>query len=85
MPTYDYRCEANGRIYEVKHSISQNITNWAELCDVGDLDPEDIPVDASVRKVISMTGGVVGSDTLRNPEAPPCATGAACPSGGCGI
>lgn len=85
MPTYDYRCEANGKIYEVKHSIARDVTNWAELCDIGNLDPEDIPVDAPVTKVISSTGGVVSADMLKNPEVPPCATGNGCPGGSCGL
>ena len=34
MPTYDYRCETTGQIYEVRHSISTDISNWAELCDI---------------------------------------------------
>jgi len=85
MPTYDYRCEANGQIYEVKHSMTERITNWAELCDIGSLAPENIPADTPVRKVISMTGGVISSSALKNPDSPPCMDGSACPGGGCGI
>ena len=85
MPTYDYRCEANGRIYEVRHPISLSISNWAELCDAGALDPENIPVDAPVRKVIRTTGGVVSSEHLKNPDAPPCMSGGGCHGGSCGF
>jgi hypothetical protein len=84
MPTYDYRCAANGRVYEVNHPMAVTIRNWTELCAAGRLDPEDIPGETPVRKVISMTGGVIHSSTLSNPESPPCAAGGACPSGGCG-
>jgi hypothetical protein len=85
MPTYDYRCETTGQIYEVRHSISTDISNWAELCDIGSLDPENIPGDTPVKKVIRTTGGVVDSAALKNPEAPPCVSGGGCPGGSCGI
>ena len=85
MPTYDYRCEASGQIVEVKHSISQTITNWGELCETGSFDTQGIPADTPVTKVISTTGGVVKSNTLKNPAAPPCMTGGGCPGGSCGI
>ncbi|MES9980902.1 MAG: zinc ribbon domain-containing protein, partial [Candidatus Thiodiazotropha sp. 6PLUC5] len=32
MPTYDYRCEANSRVVEVSHRMSEEILNWGELC-----------------------------------------------------
>ena len=82
MPSYDYRCEANGQVFEVKHSISQKVSTWGELCEVGNIDPQDIAADVSVKKVIS-TGGVVKSSSLKNPEAPPCMTGGGCSGGGC--
>ncbi len=84
MPTYDYRCEANEQIYEVRHAMSENISTWGELCQLGNLEPEDIAFDTPVKKVIS-TGGVVRSESLKNPEAPPCMTGQGCSGDGCGI
>ncbi len=83
MPTYDYRCEANEQVYEVKHAIAQTVSTWGELCEVADIDPQGIPAETAVKKLIS-TAGVVKSSSLKNPEAPPCMTGGGC-SGACGM
>lgn len=84
MPSYDYRCEANQQVYEVKHSMQETLTTWAELCRVAELDPGDIAPDTPVTRLIR-TGGVVKSSSLKNPQAPPCMTGGGCSSGGCGF
>ena len=85
MPTYDYRCEANEQVYEVHHPMSQTVSNWAELCEVGNIDPADIASDAPVTRLIG-SPGVVNSHSLKNPEAPPCATGDGCCGGAnCGF
>lgn len=31
MPTYDYRCEANGQVYEVRHPMALRPKTWGEL------------------------------------------------------
>jgi len=76
MPTYDYRCEANGQVYEVRHSMTLSPKTWGELravcCALAD-DPA-IPDSAPVTKLMS-AAGVVNSQVLRNPEAPACARG----------
>ncbi len=82
MPTYDYRCEADGRVYEVSHPMSQKLSTWAELCEVADLDAGSIPANTPVSKLLT-TGGVVKSSALRNPEAPACASSSCC-GGVCG-
>ncbi len=84
MPSYDYRIEATGDVIEVKHTMAMTPLNWGELCMLCNLDPQDIPADSAVTKLIS-AAGVVKSGTLKNPEAPPCMSGGGCPSGGCGI
>ncbi len=84
MPSYDYRCEADQQVYEVKHAMSQSISTWGELCEIAGIDLNAISPDTPVKKVIS-TGGVVKSSSLKNPEAPPCMTGGGCSGGGCGI
>lgn len=53
MPTYDYYCEANDRKIEVSHKMSENISNWGELCDRASADPGDTPCDAPVRRLIT--------------------------------
>ena len=84
MPTYDYRCEANNQVYEVRHALSQRAATWGELCEISGLDLEGIPADSPVTKILN-TGGVVKSASLKNPEAPPCMTGGCPGAGACGI
>lgn len=84
MPTYDYRCEENQQVYEVKHAMSQTLANWGELCELMGIETGDIAADTKVTRLIS-GGGVVKSDSLKNPEAPACMTGGGCPGGSCGI
>ncbi len=73
MPTYDYRCEANGRLYEVRHSMALSPRTWGELRAVGEL-PADaaIPEDAPVTRLLGAPS-VVDRRVLSNPEAPACA------------
>ncbi|SDS63047.1 FmdB family zinc ribbon protein [Pseudomonas oryzae] len=75
MPTYDYRCEANGQVYEVQHPMALSPKTWGELRAASSLaaDPS-IPDDAPVTKLMS-AAGVVSSRALKNPEPPACARG----------
>lgn len=82
MPTYDYRCQADNKVYEVKHSMSQNPKTWAELCELGGMELNNIPGDTPVAKLLN-TGGVVKSSSLKNPETPPCMTGGCSGGGAC--
>ncbi len=84
MPTYDYRIEATGDVIEVKHTMALTPRNWGELCQLANIDPQSIPVETGVTKLLN-SAGLVKSSTLKNPESPPCANGGGCPSGGCGI
>ena len=84
MPSYDYRCDANGQVVEVKHHISERISTWGELCALAGMNPGDTPSDTPVTRLI--TGGqVVRSSSLRNPETPPCSSGPCCGGGVCGL
>jgi hypothetical protein len=83
MPTYDYRCEANGQVVEVNHRISDLLNTWGELCEQAGIERGDTPAEAPVRK-LATGGNVVGSSALTNPE-PACGTGVCCPSGVCGL
>jgi len=81
MPSYDYRCDRNGRVVEVKHSMNVKLRTWGEICSHAEIDPGDTPKDAPVQRLI--TGGqVVRSSALKNPE-PPCASGPCCGGGMC--
>jgi len=83
MPTYDYRCEDTGAVFEVNHSMSTVLTNWAELCEAAGIEPGEVPMDSTVTRLA--TGGqVVKSSSLSNPE-PPCASGPCCGGGACGF
>lgn len=82
MPTYDYRCEANNKIYEVKHAMALAPKTWGELCKITGMDEQGIPGKTPVTKVLN-TGGVVKSGSLKNPEAPPCMTGGCMGGGAC--
>lgn len=80
MPTYDYRCPANGAVVEVQHRISEQLGTWGELCEHAGMAMGNTAADAPVEKLA--TGGqVVRSGSLKNPE-PPCGSGG-CASGRC--
>ncbi|WP_278377696.1 zinc ribbon domain-containing protein [Stutzerimonas kunmingensis] len=75
MPTYDYRCEANGQVYEVRHAMALRPKTWGELRAAAALaEDSNIPDDAPVTKLMT-AAGVVNSRVLKNPEAPACARG----------
>ncbi|WP_333687329.1 zinc ribbon domain-containing protein [Methylococcus capsulatus] len=81
MPRYDYFCEANDSVVEVSHPMNDRLTTWGEVCERAGLAVGDTPV----RKLIT-GGGIVRSGALKNPEAPPCQSGApCCGAGACGL
>jgi hypothetical protein len=82
MPTYDYRCEANDRVIEVNHRMSENLSSWGELCERLGMDPGATPASAPVHKLA--TGGNIIS-TRGSGNAPACGTGACCAGGMCGL
>ena len=83
MPTYDYICETNGRVIEVRHRMSERLVTWGELCERAAIDAGDTPLEAPVARLA--TGGqVVRSASLKD-SVPPCATGPCCGGGGCGL
>lgn len=83
MPTYDYFCENNGQKIEVRHSMSEELKNWGELCEKAGIDTGDTPKETPVRRLIS-GGAFISSSSLSNPE-PACSTGSCCPGGTCGF
>lgn len=82
MPTYDYRCESNGKLYEVKHPVALTVRTWGELRALAGVQDDSIPDDAPVAKVLN-TGGVVKSSSLKNPEMPSSCKSGGCSGGGC--
>ena len=84
MPTYDYQCEANGAVLEVKHGMSETVSTWGQLCERMGISPGDTPLDSPVKKLA--TGGqVVRSGSLGKDNLPPCQTGGGCSGGACGF
>lgn len=84
MPTYDYRLEETGEIFEVRHSMSIKLSQWGELCELAGVEPGSVAAESPITRVMT-AAGVVKSSSLKNPEAPPCMTGGGCSGGGCGI
>lgn len=74
MPSYDYLCEQNGQIVEVKHRMQEIVTNWGELCQRLGRDPGDTPLETPVRKLA--TGGQVVRSSSLGESAPQCGPGA---------
>jgi len=82
MPTYDYQCELNSRVVEVKHKMAETVTTWGELCNLAGISMGDTPSDAPVKKLA--TGGqVVNSRNLGKNGEPACASGPCCGAGNC--
>lgn len=83
MPTYDYRCEANGRVVEVNHRMSESLATWGELCERAGVECGDTPADAPIERMAT-GGNVISSRNLGSGSAPACSTGG-CASGFCGL
>ena len=84
MPTYDYRCDANGQVVEVSHRMSELMNTWGELCHQAGIEPGDTPPDSPVRK-LATGGNVISGSSMGNSDVPPCASGGCCPGGSCGL
>jgi len=83
MPTYDYRCEANGQTVEVQHRMSEELRTWGELCEQAGMSPGDTPMESAVTRLA--TGGNVVTKTRlgSEPSSPPCGAGSCPASGSC--
>jgi hypothetical protein len=86
VPTYDYRCDANGRVLEVSHRMSESLSTWGELCTRAGLEPDNTPPDTPVHR-LATGGNVISSTNLGSgaAPAPACGTGACCAGGMCGL
>ncbi|MGD8206747.1 MAG: zinc ribbon domain-containing protein [Thiohalocapsa sp.] len=84
MPTYDYRCDANGRIVEVSHRMSETLSTWGELCERANLSCGDTPAETPVHRMAT-GGNLISSANLGSGAAPACGTGGCCPTGVCGL
>lgn len=86
MPTYDYRCVANGRVVEVNHRMSENLSTWGELCAQAGIAPGDTPPDSPIER-LATGGNVIGANSAGRdlPPMPSCPAGSCCSGGMCGI
>lgn len=82
MPTYDYRCETTGDIFEVRHPKTLKISSWADLCDIGGFHNRTTPLNAAVTQLLN-TVGIVSHTPRQKTKTPPCTDCAGCP-GHCG-
>ena len=85
MPTYEYLCEANGQVVEVRHKMTERLETWGDLCLRADLSPGKTDPTAPVTKLVSAgfigTAGGGGEPVC---EAPTCGSGP-CGSGMCDL
>jgi predicted nucleic acid-binding Zn ribbon protein len=87
VPTYEYRCNANGTTVEVQHKMAEQLSTWGELCDRAGIPRGKTSPKARVEKL--MSAGFVGKSAGSSPaaascEAPMCGSGA-CGGGMCGM
>ncbi len=78
MPTYEYLCEANGRVVEVQHKMADRIRTWGQLCERAGIAAGRTSPKSPVTKLIS--AGYISAGSA--PE-PACGTSGCGPSG-CG-
>jgi hypothetical protein len=83
MPTYDYRCEADGQIYEVKHAMSETVSNWGELCQRTGMEVGEIAAETKVTRLA--TGGNLVSSANLGDKAAPCGAPGGCAGSACGL
>lgn len=89
MPTYEYHCEANGRLVEVRHNMAERLSSWGELCERAGISPGRTDPAAPVEKLIS-AGFINAGTSTSEPTcaAPGCSNGLcgndSCGTGACG-
>jgi hypothetical protein len=85
VPTYEYRCDANDRLIEVRRKMAETLRTWGELCARAGLSPGPTDPQAPVQKLISAgfvsTGAGEPACAADACEAPVCGAG---PCGGGG-
>jgi hypothetical protein len=87
VPTYEYRCETNGRLVEVQHKMAERLQTWGELCARAGISPGRTDPKTPAHKLISASFIGSGAAQPSVGEAPACAMGACespCESGPCG-
>ena len=78
MALYDYYCEANERTVEVRHSMSESVKTWGELCEAAGIETGDTPVEAPIRRLMSAPVPMTGGSTTSGGGAAPCGPSCGC-------
>lgn len=86
MPTYEYKCESNGRVVEVSHKMAEKMKTWGELCKRADINPGKTDLKSPVTKLMSAgfvnTGGSSSGEAMC--DMPACGSDM-CGRGMCGM
>ena len=77
MPYYEYRCAANGRTVEVRHTMGERMETWGEVAAAAGIEAGETPADAPVERLMSLAS--VGSGTQTG-----ASSGSGQGMGGCG-
>ena len=85
MPTYEYRCEANGRLVEVRHPMAERLSSWGELCERAGIPTGTTEPAAPVEKLISAGFISAGAGAGEPACAAPVCGGGFCGTGACGL
>jgi hypothetical protein len=63
LPIYVYRVKHTDQRYEVRHSMAAEPKTWGDLCQLGELDPDQHPAEAAVERLILPVATQVGQFT----------------------
>ncbi|MHB1192028.1 MAG: FmdB family zinc ribbon protein [Longimicrobiales bacterium] len=80
MPYYEYRCAANGRTVEVRHTMSERLETWGEVVAAAGIERGETPPDAAVERLMSAASVGSAADSASNAAGPGPGSG----FGGCG-
>ncbi|HEX9887402.1 MAG TPA: hypothetical protein VGA70_12980 [Longimicrobiales bacterium] len=78
MPYYEYRCPDNGRVVEVRHSMSETLRTWGEVVERAGTDPGETSPGAPVERLMSTPIPISGNGEKSAPSRPSCGPGCAC-------
>ena len=56
MPIYNYHCPVNGLTLEVQHSMKEDLTTWAQLCEKAGCGLGETSADAPVERILYPVG-----------------------------
>ncbi len=85
MPTYEYRCAANGRLVEVRHNMAERLSSWGELCERAGITPGKTDPASPVEKLISAGFIKAGTRASEPPSAAPGCGNGFCGTGACSL